>query len=141
MGVHLVAGIDMFQVRHLLFAALIGSTAFFAQNSDSSIEREEAIQKTVPDRKLAKEDVQCGNYFWVARKTGTTFLYYFFGSAEWGKGQVGFYQQTLYHLVVNNDKDPPTVQRIKDAKGNLTEVRVQMTGRELAASGACFSSQ
>ena len=139
MEVHLVAEIDMFHVRHLLFVALISSTLFFAQNSDSSIEREEAIQKTASDRKLAKEDVPCGNYFWLARKTGTTFLYYFFGSAEWGKGKVGFYQQTLYHVFVNDDKDPPTVQRIKDAKGNLTEVRVQMTGRELAASGACFS--
>jgi hypothetical protein len=141
MDVHLVAEIDMFHVRHLLFVALIGSTPFFAQNSDSSNEREEAIQKTAPDRKLAKEDVQCGNYFWASRKTGTTFLYYFFGSAEWGQGKVGFYQQTLYHVVVNDDKDPPTVQRIKDAKGNLTEVRVQMTGRELAASGVCFSQQ
>ena len=139
MEVDLVAEIDRFHVRHLFFVALIGSTLFFGQNSDSSIEREEAIQKTASDRKLAKEDVPCGNYFWLARKTGTTFLYYFFGSAEWGKGKVGFYQQTLYHVVVNDGKDPPTVQRIKDAKGNLTEVRVQMTGRELAASGACFS--
>jgi hypothetical protein len=129
----------MFHMRHLLFVVLISSTPFFAQNSDSSIEREEAIQKTVPDKKLAKEDVPCGNYFWVSRKTGTTFLYYFFGSTEWGKGKVGFYQQSLYHVVVIDDKDPPTVQRIKDAKGNITEVRVQMTGRELAASGACFS--
>ena len=129
----------MFHMRHLLFVVLISSTPFFAQNSDSSIEREEAIQKTVPDKKLAKEDVPCGNYFWVSRKTGTTYLYYFFGSTEWGKGKVGFYQQSLYHVVVIDDKDPPTVQRIKDAKGNITEVRVQMTGRELAASGACFS--
>ena len=131
----------MFHMRHCLFVVLISSTPFFAQNSDSSIEREEAIQKTVPDKKLAKEDVPCGNYFWVSRKTGTTFLYYFFGSTEWGKGKVGFYQQSLYHVVVIDDKDPPTVQRIRDAKGNITEVRVQMTGRELAASGACFSPQ
>jgi hypothetical protein len=51
------------------------------------------------------------------------------------------YQQSLYHVVVIDDKDPPTVQRIKDTKGNITEGRVQMTGRELAASGACFSPQ
>jgi hypothetical protein len=33
------------------------------------------------------------------------------------------------------------VQRIKDAKGNVAEISIQMTARELAASGACLSEQ
>jgi hypothetical protein len=94
-----------------------------------------------PDTKLNKEDVPCGNYLWISTKTGTKFLYYFFGSTEWGKGKVGFYQQTLYHVAVNADKEPPTVQRIKDAEGGVTEIRIQMTARELSASGACLSER
>jgi hypothetical protein len=131
----------MFQMRHLFLVVFLSPTLFLAQAPDSSIEKEEAIGKTMPDKKLAKEDVQCGNYFWISKKTGTTFLYYFFGSTEWGKGKIGYYQQNLYHVAVNADKDPPTVQRIRDAKGNLTEIRVQMTERELAASRACLSDR
>ncbi len=114
------------------------STLGLPQGPDSSNEPEEAIQKTAPDRKLDKEDVQCGNYLWVSTKTGTKFLYYFFGSTEWGKGKVGFYQQRLYRAVVNAGKEPPTVQRIKDSQGTVTAIRIQMTAKELEASVACL---
>jgi hypothetical protein len=126
---------------HLLCILVVSSTLAVAQQADSSPEKEEAIQRTVAEKKLAKEDVQCGNYFWISKKTRTTFLYYFFGSTEWGQGKMGYYRQSLYHVAVNDDKDPPTVQRMEDAKGNVTEVRVQMSGRELAASSACFSER
>lgn len=129
---------DMASMRPLLCLMLFISALGFPQGSDSSNEPEETIQKTSPDRKLDKEDVQCGNYLWVATKTGTKFLYYFFGSTEWGKGKVGFYQQRLYRAVVNAGKEPPTVQRFKDAQGNVTEIRIQMTGQELEASSACL---
>jgi hypothetical protein len=128
----------MASIRPLLCLMLLVSTFGFPQGPDSSKEPEDAIQKTAPDRKLDKEDVPCGNYLWVATKTGTKFLYYFFGSTEWGKGKVGFYQQRLYRAVVNDAKEPPTVQRMKDGQGNVTEIRIQMTGRELEASSACL---
>jgi hypothetical protein len=131
----------MFQIRHLLLLAFLSPAIFLAQTPGSSVEKEEPIQKTIPDKRLTKEDVQCGNYFWISKKTGTTFLYYFFGSTEWGQGKMGYYQQNLYHVVVNADRDPPTVQRIRDDKGNITEVKIQMTKQELAASSACFSEK
>jgi hypothetical protein len=137
-GVYFVGENNM---RCLLLAVCLSPAILLAQGPDKSADQEEPIQKTVPEKKLAKEDVQCGNYFWISKKTGTTFLYYFFGSTEWGQGKMGYYQQSLYRVVVTEDKDPPTVQRIRDAKGNITEVRVRMTGRELAVSGACFSPQ
>ena len=121
----------------LLLLAMPG----FPQTANSSKEPEEAIQKTVADRKLDQADVQCGNYLWIATKTGTKFLYYFFGSTEWGQGKVGFYQQTLFRVVVNADKEPPTVQRIKGADGTVSEIRIHMTERELAASSACLSAR
>ena len=121
-------------VYHLLFLALL-----FPQATDSSNAQEEAIQKTAPDRKLDPKDVQCGDYLWISTKMGNTFLYYFFGSKEWGKGKVGFYQQSMYHAVVNPDKDPPTVQRITDAKGNVTGIKIQMTSAQLAVSAPCLS--
>jgi hypothetical protein len=125
-------------MRHLLCLMLLLSTLAFPQASN---EPEDALQKTAPDRKLNKEDVPCGNYLWISTKTGTKFLYYFFGSTEWGKGKVGFYQQSLSHVAVNAEKEPPTVQRIKDAEGGVTEIRIQMTARELSASGACLSER
>jgi hypothetical protein len=131
----------MAYTRYLVVLTLLGSAIGFPQGTDPSLENEEAIQRTVPDKKLAAEDVPCGSYFWRSRKAGATFLYYFFGSAEWGKGKIGFYPHDLYHVLVNEDKDPPTVQRIKDAKGLVTDVRVRMTSRELAASAACLSEQ
>jgi hypothetical protein len=134
-----VSNLDMARLRNLLFLGLLISTLGHPQGSDSSSEPEEAIQKTAPDRKLDKGDVQCGNYLWIATRTGTKFLYYFFGSTEWGKSKVGFYEQSQYHVVVNADKDPPAVQRLKDAKGTVTAIRIQMTGQELAASRACLS--
>ena len=136
-----VSNPDMASVRHLLFLMLFLQVLGFPQTSDLANEREEALQKTAPDRKLDKEDVQCGNYLWVSTKTGTRFLYYFFGSAEWGKGKVGFYEQSLYHVVINADKDPPTVRRMQDAQGSVTEIRIQMTRQELAESSACLSAR
>ncbi len=95
----------------------------------------------MPERKLDKEDVQCGNYLWISTKTGTKFLYYFFGSTEWGKGRIGFYQQNLYRVIVSAEKDPPTVQRVTDSNGLVREIRIRMTGPELAASAACLTQQ
>ena len=87
---------DMVDIRRLLLVVFLSPAIFLAQNSGSSVEKEESLQKTIPDKKLAKEDVQCGSYFWIAEKAGTTFLYYFFGSTEWGQGKMGYYQQSLY---------------------------------------------
>jgi hypothetical protein len=123
----------MVSLRCLFAVSLLCSTAGLSQDSNQSTAAEEAIQKTAPDRKLDRDDVQCGNYLWISTKTGTKFLYYFFGSKEWGKGKIGFYQQNLYRVVVSAEKDPPTVQRVVDSKGMVTEIRIRMTGPELAA--------
>ena len=127
--------------RRLPCLVLLLSTLGFPQTSDSPHGEEEPIQKTAPDRKLDKADVACGHYLWISEKNGTKFLYYFFGSTEWGKGKVGYYQQTFYRAVVNAEKDPPIVQRIRDATGNVTAIRIEMAERELAASSACLSER
>ena len=81
----------MVSVPCLLAVSLLYSTAGLSQDAKQSTAAEEAIQKTAPDRKLDKDDVQCGNYFWISTKNGTKFLYYFFGRKEWGKGKIGYY--------------------------------------------------
>jgi hypothetical protein len=132
----------MVSVRCLLAVSLLCfcSTMGLSQNSKSAAE-EEVIQKTTPDRKLDKDDVRCGNYLWISTKTGTKFLYYFFGGKEWGESRLGFYQQNLYRVIVSAQKDPPTVQRVVDSDGGVTEVRIRMTGPELAASSACLTQR
>jgi hypothetical protein len=131
----------MVSVRWLFAVSLLCATKGRSQESRQSNPMEEVIQKTTRDRKLDKDDIQCGNYFWISTKTGTKVLYYFFGSKEWGKGKIGFYQQDLYRVVVSAEKDPPTVQRVTDSKGSVTEIRIRMTSPELAASSACLSQQ
>lgn len=131
----------MVSTRCLLVVSLLCATPGFSQDSKEATATEEGIQKTAADRKLDKDDVQCRNYFWISTKNGTKFLYYFFGSKEWGKGKIGFYQQSLYRVVVNAEKDPPTVRRVVDSTGIVTELRVQMTGPELTASAACLTQQ
>lgn len=126
--------------RCLLVLSLLSGEGL-CQDSQHSAPAEEAIQKTIPERKLDKDDVQCGNYLWISTKNGEKFLYYFFGSTEWGKGRIGFYQQSLYRAVVSPEKDPPTVQRVMDSKGMVTGVRIQMTAAELVASSACLTAQ
>ncbi|HEY2016143.1 MAG TPA: hypothetical protein VGH38_21720 [Bryobacteraceae bacterium] len=113
----------------------------YAQSADYPPEQENAIQKTKPGKQLYKEDEPCGGYFWKsekADKSGAVALYFFYGSTEYGKGKLGMYQQSRYRVVVNEKKDPPTAQVIKDGSGSLKEVKVQMTHAEFEASRSCF---
>ncbi len=129
----------MFIVARLLLPAVwLVALAFSPQ--PAAPEPEAPIQKTAADRKLDQSDEPCGHYFWIARKNGEKFLYYFFGSAEWGKSKVGFYSENLYRVVVDPDKTPPTVQRITTG-GRVSEVRVRMTSEELAASSGCLTGR
>ena len=121
----------------LLFAA-----ACFAQRDDYAPENENVLLKTRPGKQLFKEDVQCGNYFWISVKAavnGAPVLYYFYGDPAFGKNKVGLYRQDLYHPVVADQKDPPTVQVIRAREGNIREIRVRLTAAELASSKACFA--
>jgi hypothetical protein len=117
------------------------SVACFAQPDDYAPEKENVLLKTRAGKQLFKEDVQCGNYFWISVKAavdGAAVLYYFYGDPAFGKNKVGLYRQDLYHAVVADQKDPPTVQVIRAREGNIREVRVRLTAEELASSRACF---
>lgn len=125
-----------------ILALLFGYSS--PQSVEDAPENENTIRKTTPGKQLFREDVQCGRYFWRSEKAdrnGAVVVYYFFGSTDWGKGKIGLYRQALYHVVVNEDKDPPTAQLLKDENGNIKAVRVQMTSRELAASAPCFAGK
>ena len=120
----------------LLFSALC-----FAQADDYAPENENVLLKTQPGKQLFKEDVQCGGYFWISVKAavnGAPVLYYFYGNPAFGKNKVGLYRQGLYHPVVVDDKDPPTVQVIRGPQGVIGEIRVRMTAMEFESSRACF---
>ena len=117
------------------------SAACFAQADDYAPENENVLLKTRPGKQLFKEDVQCGNYFWISVKAavnGAPVLYYFYGDPAFGKNKVGLYQQRLYRAVVGEQKDPPTVQVIRAQQGNIREIRVRLTAAELASSKACL---
>ena len=121
--------------------ALLFSAACLAQTGDYAPENENVLLKTRAGKQLFKEDVQCGNYFWISVKAavnGAPVLYYFYGDPAFGKNKVGLYQQYLYHPVVAEQKDPPTVQVIRARQGNIKEIRVRLTAEELASSRACF---
>jgi len=120
---------------------LLFSAACFAQGDDYAPENENVLLKTRPGKQLFKEDVQCGNYFWISVKAavnGAPVLYYFYGDPAFGKNKVGLYRQDLYHPVVADQKDPPTVQVIRAQQGNIREIRVRLTAAELESSRACF---
>jgi len=124
--------------------ALLVSAQGHAQTSGYPPEQENALQKIVPGKQLYKEDQPCGAYFWKSEKagrSGAVALYFFYGSTEYGKGKLGMYQQAKFHVVVNEQKDPPTAQAIKDRDGSLKEVKVQMTKAELQSSRSCFPGQ
>ena len=122
--------------------AILWVAALFAQTGDYPPDQENVVFKTQIGKQIDKSDVQCGEYFWrseKADKKGVPTVYYFYGDPSYGKNKLGLYHQSLYKVVVNPDKDPPTVQVIRDGEGNLKEVRVQMTGAQLKVSKACFS--
>lgn len=110
---------------------------------DYAPEKENVVFKTQIGKQIDKTDVQCGEFFWKsnkAAKAGVPTVYYFYGDPSYGKNKLGLYYQSLYKVVVNPEKNPPTVQVIRDGEGNLKEVRVQMTEAQLKASSACFSN-
>ena len=116
----------------------------YAQTSDYPPEQENSLQKITPGKQLFKDDEPCGAYLWKSTKadrSGAVALYFFYGSTEYGKGKMGMYQQVKFHVVVNEEKDPPTAQVIKNRDGSLKEVKVQMTKAEFQASRGCFPGQ
>jgi hypothetical protein len=120
---------------------LVFSALCFSQADDYAPEKENVLLKTQPGKQLFKEDVQCGNYFWISVKAavnGTPVLYYFYGDPAFGKNKVGLYRQDLYHAVVADQKDPPTVQVIRGPQGAIDEIRVRLTATEFESSRACF---
>ena len=124
-------------------AILCLAACALAQTPDYSPEKENVVFKTQIGKQINKDDVQCGEYFWKsdkADKRGIPSVYYFYGNPAYGKNKLGLYHQSQFKVVVNPQKDPPTVQIIRDGEGNLKEVRVQMTQAQLDASKACFSN-
>jgi len=120
---------------------LLFSAASIAQTDDYAPEKENILLKTRPGKQLFKEDVQCGNYFWISVKAavnGAPVLYYFYGDPAFGKNKVGLYRRDLYQAVVAGQKDPPTVQVIRGQQGTIGEIRVRLTATELASSDACL---
>jgi hypothetical protein len=121
---------------------ILWAAALLAQTGDYPADKENVVFKTQIGKQIDKSDVQCGEYFWrseKADKKGVPTVYYFYGDPSYGKNKLGLYHQSLYKVVVNPEKDPPTVQVVRDGEGNLKEVRVQMTGAQLKVSKACFS--
>jgi hypothetical protein len=122
--------------------AILWVAALFAQTGEYPADQENVVFKTQIGKQIDKSDVQCGEYFWrseKADKKGVPTVYYFYGDPSYGKNKLGLYRQSLYKVVVNPEKDPPTVQVIRDGEGNLKEVRVQMTEAQRKVSKACFS--
>ncbi len=119
-----------------------------AQTEDYPRERENALQRTTPSKRLFPEDVPCGGYLWKSEHKAELHMvaiYYFFGSTDYGKGKMGLYPQSLYHAVVNEQRDPPTAQVIIDTQsrgpwngGSVKEVRIQMTAKEYQSARQCF---
>ena len=131
----------MTMARYVLIPCLLVSAHGFSQTGDYAPEKENAIQKIKPGKQLHKEDEPCGAYFWKSQKadpSGATALYYFYGSTEYGKGKMGLYQQVRYRAVVDDEKDPPTAQVIKDDHGIVKEVVVRMSSQAFEASRSCF---
>jgi len=122
--------------------AIVWAATLCAQTGTYPPDQENVVFKTQIGKQIDKSDVQCGEYFWrseKADKKGVPTVYYFYGDPSYGKNKLGLYHQTLYKVVVSPEKDPPTVQVIRDGEGNLKEVRVRMTEAQRQASKACFS--
>jgi hypothetical protein len=131
----------MIIARYTLILGLALLVHGFAQTDDYAPEKENTIQRTKPGKQLNKEDEPCGGYFWRSEKadpSGAIAVYYFYGSTEYGKGKMGLYQKVRYRAVVNDEKDPPTAQIIKDDHGIVKEVVIRLTRREFETSKACF---
>ena len=119
-----------------------------AQNDDYPRERENVLQHTNPSKRLFADDTPCGGYLWKSEHKSELHmvaLYYFFGSTDYGKGKMGLYPQSLYRAVINEQRDPPTVQVVMDRQGkgawsggSVKEVRIQMTSREFESARQCF---
>lgn len=127
--------------RYILIPGLLVLAHGFSQTDDYAAEKENVIQKTKPGKQLHKEDQPCGAYFWRSEKadpSGATAVYYFYGSTEYGKGKMGLYQKVRYRAVRNAEKDPPTVQIVKDDQGIVKEVVVRLTPQQFEASKTCF---
>jgi hypothetical protein len=110
------------------------------QTDDYPRDRENALQRTNPAKRLFPEDVPCGGYLWKSEHKAELHmlaLYYFFGSTDYGKGKMGLYPQNLFRAVVNEQRDPPTAQVIME-DGTLKEIRIQMTSKEYEAARQCF---
>jgi len=61
-------GMDLFPGGgRRLGLALLFSVLCFAQADDYAPEKENVLLKTRLGKQLFKEDVQCGNYFWISR--------------------------------------------------------------------------
>lgn len=122
-------------------AFLFAAIALAQSGDDYAPEKENIVFKTQIGKQIAQEDIRCGEYFWrsdKADKRGTRSVYFFYGNPAYGKNRLGLYHLSQYKVVVTPDKNPPTVQVIRDAEGNLKEVRVRMTAAELSSSKACF---
>jgi hypothetical protein len=78
----------MSAIPRVLLPMVLSAALAFPQAPPAS-GTEDAIQKSVPDRKLDQSDEPFGHYLWISTKNGNKFLYYFFGSVEWGKSKVG----------------------------------------------------
>jgi hypothetical protein len=121
------------------FCVLLVSLAA-AQTDDYPRERENALHRTTPAKRLFPEDIPCGGYLWKSEHKAELHmvaLYYFFGSTDYGKSKMGLYPQSLYRAVVNEQRDPPTAQVIME-DGTLKEIRIQMTSTEYQAASQCF---
>src|SRR5690349_7662138 len=111
----------------ILTTAILSIVLLFQPSAQTP--EENVIHKTTPGKQLFQEDVQCGSYFWRserADKSGAVTVYFFFGPQEYGKGKVGIYKQSLYDVVVNEDKDPPTAQIVVDDSGFVKSIKVQI---------------
>jgi hypothetical protein len=118
-----------------------GQTA--PQADDYPRERENALHRTTPAKRLFPEDLPCGGYLWKSEHTAELHmvaLYYFFGSTEYGKSKMGLYPQSKYRAVVNEQADPPTAQAIME-DGKLKEIRIQMTSKEYESARQCFPAK
>ncbi len=73
----------------LAFCVLFVSLAA-AQTGDYPRERENALHRTTPAKRLFSEDIPCGGYLWKSEHTAelhAVSLDYFFGSTDYGKSK------------------------------------------------------